>query len=265
LKGKLKLWKRKMEGSKIQSFPRIKHSSGCWIFCRKNVVMEHLEEPTLDYNNWNPDVMEHLEEPTLDYNSWNPDVMEHLEEPTLDYDSWNPDVMEHLEEPTLDYDSWNPDEVTKTIVCIGRALDLHEQLMEVPNDYSVPCDFTNNRWFHSGSEWNTIKKNLRSTGMEVLRPCSITYLYEAVLWALVGAGGLGVEAECNQPQHMPGFQAHLQRYEELTQLMQTRFTWICMCNVLLIFVFLKNCCVIPTKKLIINPCLACAIINILQQ
>jgi hypothetical protein len=29
LKGKLKLWKRKMEGSKIQSFPRIKHSSGC--------------------------------------------------------------------------------------------------------------------------------------------------------------------------------------------------------------------------------------------
>jgi hypothetical protein len=28
-KGKLKLWKRKMEDNKIQSFPRIKNSSGC--------------------------------------------------------------------------------------------------------------------------------------------------------------------------------------------------------------------------------------------
>jgi hypothetical protein len=28
LKGKLKLWKRKMEDSKIQSFPRIKHFFG---------------------------------------------------------------------------------------------------------------------------------------------------------------------------------------------------------------------------------------------
>jgi len=44
-----------MEDSKIQSFPRIKHSSACWISCRKNVVMEHLEEPTLDYDSWNPD------------------------------------------------------------------------------------------------------------------------------------------------------------------------------------------------------------------
>jgi hypothetical protein len=29
LKAKLELWKRKMEDSKIHSFPRIKHSSGC--------------------------------------------------------------------------------------------------------------------------------------------------------------------------------------------------------------------------------------------
>jgi len=45
-----KLWKREVESSKIQSFPRIKHSSGCLISFRKNVVEELLEEPTLDYD-----------------------------------------------------------------------------------------------------------------------------------------------------------------------------------------------------------------------
>ena len=142
LKGKLNLWKRKMEDSKILSFPRIKHSSGCWISCRKNVVMEHLEEPTLDYDSWNPD------------------------EVTKDNCVRRPFDI-YIEDP---------------VDGIGRTLDLHEQLMEVLNDDSVPCDFTYNCWFHSGSERNTIKKILPSTGMEVPLPCSITYVYEIVLW-----------------------------------------------------------------------------------
>ena len=57
---------------------------------------------------------------------------------------------------------------------IGRAFDLHEQLMEVLNDDSLPCDLTNKRVKHN-------KKNLRISGMEVLLPCFITYLYETVL------------------------------------------------------------------------------------
>jgi hypothetical protein len=112
--------------------------------------------------------------------------------------------MEHLEEPTLDYDSWNPDEVTKDS-CVrrpfdiyiedpadgnGRALDLHEQLMEVLNNNSVPCDFTNNRWFHSGSEWNTIRKILRS---------SAAPFYNLLVWN-------SAVSTCSwspmQPQHM---------------------------------------------------------------
>ena len=221
-----------MEDSKIQSFPRIKCSSGCWISCRKNVVIEHLEEPTLDYDSWNPD-----------------EVAKHncVRRPFDIY----------IEDPADG---------------IGRALDLHEQLMKILNDDSLPCDFTNNRWFHPGSEWNTIR-NKNSAKYWYGSSASLFYnlfVRNSFFSTFFFGGGGDSELKPNAITAYAGFQAHVQRYEDLTQFTQNRFTWNCMCNVLLIFVCLKHCCVIPTTKTNYQPCSttachSCAIINTLQQ
>jgi hypothetical protein len=152
-----------MEDSKIQSFPRIKHSSGCWISCRKNVVMERLEEPTLDYDSWNPD-----------------EVAKHnCVRRAFDI---------YIEDPADG---------------IGRALDLHEQLMKVLNDDSLPCDFTNNRWFHSGSEWNTIRNR---NSAKHWYGSSAALFYNLFVWnsvfSTLGGGGGTRSWSRMQSQHM---------------------------------------------------------------